>query len=357
MCDRPLKGFQPLERYPDGQYGPKLTKNGKQFYMICSPDVKYIWSDNHDRWHKSYDFNRADFSTVKNVVKDFILIPCGSCLSCRINRAGELADRCMLEMNYHDKACFVTLTYDSDHLIEFLYTRSDTGETGRSATLFKKHYMDFFKRLRKAFPGSDIRYVLCGEYGDTSNRPHYHAIIFGYRPSDLVAVSRNRRGQLLYSSEELNRLWKNGMCIVGDVTKDSANYVCRYVTKKLYSDVGKENYQAIGRIPPFIVTSKRPAIGRRWYEDNKDWCLDRQITYGTETGSRSFQAPRYFRKLADQEGLDTWKRVEIYSNREQANISQFMYQKSVNDVTAEELAEAKERQRNAINNAFGRNGI
>lgn len=346
MCDRPLKGFQ-----------IGYTRNNKPNYLVCSPDVKYVWSDKNDVWHKSFDFERSNFSTVKDVVKDYTLIPCGSCLSCRINRAGELADRAMLEMKYHDKACFVTLTYDDAHLIRYNYIRTDTGETGSGNTLFKKHYQDFIKRLRKANPNCDIRYILCGEYGDTSDRAHYHGIIFGYRPSDLRMISMNHRGQPLYSSEELNRLWKNGFCIVGDVTKDSANYVTRYVTKKLYSDVGEDHYQKIGRIPPFIVTSKRPAIGRRWYEDNKDWCLDRQITYSTDSGGRSFQAPRYFRKLAENEGLISWERAGILDTRKAVNVSQNEHVKSINGLSAEEIAEAKERSREAFNKVYGRDKI
>lgn len=346
MCDRPLKGFK-----------IGYTKNGKPNYLVCSPEVKYVWSDNNDCWHKSYDFNRSNFVTVKDVVKEYTLIPCGSCLSCRIARAGELADRCMLEMNYHDEACFVTLTYDELNLIRTNYTRTDTGETGCSNTLFKKHYMDFFKRLRKANPGSDIRYVLAGEYGEQSDRAHYHALIFGYKPHDLRPVSVNRRGQPLYMSEELNRIWQKGNCIVGDVTKDSANYVCRYVTKKLYSDIGMDNYQMRGRIPPFIVTSKRPAIGKRWYDDNKDWCLDQTISYATPSGGRTFTAPRYFKKLAEKEGLLTFERCDIMDVRNSVNVSQNEYVKSVNGLSYEEIAEAKEREMESKNKVFTRDRI
>lgn len=354
MCDRPLKGFVPKERdQKTGLYVPKKTKNGKPFYMICSPEVNYIWMDNNDRWHKSYDFNSSNFVTCKDVVKEYKPIPCGSCLSCRINRAGELADRCMLEMNYHDKACFVTLTYNDDHIIRSHYTRTDTGECGVSETLFKKHYMDFFKRLRKHNSGCNIRYVLCGEYGSLG-RPHYHAIIFGYRPDDLVPYTLNRRGQWLYTSRELESIWKNGFVIIGDVTKDSANYVTRYVTKKLYSDVGEENYQKIGRIPPFITTSKRPAIGRLWYEDNKDWCMDHQISYSTDRGGRNFKAPRYFRKLAEAEGIVSWTQSEYMDNSNDAAVTRMDYEKTINKAGYDKISQAKEREREAINKAFTR---
>lgn len=344
MCDRPLKGFQ-----------IGYTRLGKPNYLICSPEVKYVWSDKNGKWHKSYDSYSANYADVSDVVRNYTLIPCGSCVSCRVSRAGELADRCMLEMKYHDKACFVTFTYDNHHIIAYNYTRTDTGETGCAATLFKKHYQDFFKRLRKAYPNSDVRYVLCGEYGEHTDRPHYHGIIFGYKPSDLTVVSRNAHGQCLYMSEELNKLWRQGNCIIGEVTKDSANYVARYVTKKLYADLGKENYQNIGRIPPFIVTSKRPAIGKRWYDDNKDWCFDHQISYPTDTGGRSFNAPRYFKKLRDKDGLTKYTVIEDLRN--ELNSSQFDHLRDINNQTYSEQAEAKARIAEARNKGYLRDKI
>lgn len=356
MCDRPLKGFQKREYdHVKHIWKPKYTKNGKPDYCICSPEVNYIWYDKYGNLHKSFDFNRSDFITCADVVKDYILIPCGSCVSCRVARAGELADRCMLEMKYHDTACFVTFTYDDDHLIAYNYTRTDTGETGRAATLFKKHYQDFFKRLRKAYPNSDVRYVLCGEYGEHTDRPHYHGIIFGYRPSDLTVVSRNHHGQYLYMSEELNRLWRQGNCIIGEVTKDSANYVARYVTKKLYAELGKEHYENIGRIQPFIVSSKRPAIGKRWYDDNKDWCFEHQISYPTDNGGRSFNAPRYFKKLRDKEGISRYNVIEDIRNA--VNVSRFDHMRDLNNQTYTEQADAKARVAEARNKAYMRDKI
>ena len=61
---------------------------------------------------------------------------------------------------------FLTLTYNDDNL------PSDVG-------LHKDDLQRFFKRLRKALDTKKIRYFACGEYGDTTSRPHYHAIVFG----------------------------------------------------------------------------------------------------------------------------------------------------------------------------------
>lgn len=346
MCDRPLRGFK-----------IGYTKNGKPDYLICSSNVDFVFLDSNGKWNKMH----GDIpKTLKNdYIKEFQPIPCGCCLSCRLTRAAEMADRCMLEMKNHDKACFITLTYDDEHIIRTRYVNKETGETGISETLFKKHYQDFIKRLRKHYPDNNIRYVLCGEYGDTTFRPHYHAIIFGYEPADKQYYSINKRGQILYNSMELQKLWNKGFVVVGDVTKDSANYVCRYVTKKLYSDLGQELYQDKGRIPPFIVSSKRPAIGKTWYENNKEWCFDHQISYSTPDGGHSFQAPRYFKKLREKD-LSLYKNLKYNKIEDLKNHVGYLEEvdyKNRSNASKESVSQIKERRSKSKAAVFNRDSI
>lgn len=354
MCDRPLRGF------PVGH-----TKTGKINYFICSSDIDYIYTtdkiDDKKDLNNGYKWIRMHGEVPKNLngyaIKKFQAIPCGSCLSCRITRAAEMADRCMLERKYHENACFVTLTYDDEHIISTNYSVPDTGELGYSETLFKKHYIDFFKRLRKRYPNSNIRYVLCGEYGETTQRPHYHAIIFGYWPNDAVFYSVNKRGQRLYVSEELNKIWKNGYCVLGDCDRDSCNYVSRYVTKKLYGDFGKEEYEMKGRIPPFIVSSKRPAIGKVWFDDNKDWCMESTISYSTPDGGHTFKAPRYFKKLYDKENLDYNELDRLRDLNNEIGYLQEVHFKDSSDMLRSEVADVKERISKSKAKAFTRDSL
>lgn len=337
MCDRPLRGFEIGK-----------TKNGKPNYLICSSDIDFIYTydnvkgyrpDGSEKWIKMH--GKVPKSLNHYYIDKYQLIPCGSCLSCRLTRAAEMADRCMLEMQYNEKACFLTLTYDDEHIISTNYERRDTGEIGTSQTLFKKHYIDFIKRLRKN-TGLKISYVLCGEYGSSSDRPHYHAIIFGYFPDDAVPWSKNKRGQWLYTSEELCKLWRQGYVVVGECTKDSANYVCRYVTKKLYGDLAEDKYKMRGQLPPFIVSSKNPAIGKRYFDDHPD-CVKSTLSYSTYEGGHTFKPPRYFKKLYEKldefdknyaEGLDKSNESMISLNRNRCLWT---------DMTYEQESEAKER--------------
>lgn len=342
MCDRPLHGFQ-----------IGYTRKGKPNYLICSPQIDYIYTNdkidekkdlnNGYKWLKGH--GKVPKNIIGHVIDRYSLIPCGSCLSCRITRAAEMADRAMLEMKYHDKACFITLTYDDEHIIRTNYTNCSTGESGVSETLFKKHYQDFIKRLRKFYNGVDIRYILCGEYGETTLRPHYHAIIFGIFPDDAIPFSVNKRGQQLYTSDIMCKLWKKGYVVVGECTRDSANYVCRYVTKKLYSDLGDEVYDQCGRLKPFIVSSKRPAIGKRWYEDNKDWCMESTISYSTPDGGHTFTAPRYFHKLHEND-IEDYEALEYYKIRdlrEEIAYLQDVHLIERTDADIDDIAAAKER--------------
>lgn len=87
-------------------------------------------------------------------------VPCGSCIGCRINKTSQWTFRLLLEQKNWDKASFITLTYDDDHL------PSDASLHPEDLTLF-------WKRLRKNLDGRKIKYFACGEYGDATQRPHY----------------------------------------------------------------------------------------------------------------------------------------------------------------------------------------
>ena len=65
-----------------------------------------------------------------------VLIPCGQCVGCRLERSRQWAMRCMDEAQMHKENSFITLTYDNAHLPE-------------DGQLIKRDLQLFFKRLRK----------------------------------------------------------------------------------------------------------------------------------------------------------------------------------------------------------------
>ena len=147
-------------------------------------------------------------------------VPCGRCVGCRLDKSRVWALRCVHEASLHDENSFITLTYAPEHL------PSDGG-------LVKEDFQKFMKRLRKKFAPRRIRYYMCGEYGDRTNRPHYHALLFGLDFSDREALPPSASGADLFTSKTLEKVWGKGFVTVGDVTFESAAYCARYIMKKL----------------------------------------------------------------------------------------------------------------------------
>ena len=142
-----------------------------------------------------------------------VQIPCGKCDSCIEQRTKSWAIRCVLEASQYENNCFLTLTYNSKCLPK--------------GGLCKKDVQSFIKRLRNKY-GSGIRYFGCGEYGEHYDRPHYHAILFNFWPTDAEPVYRDVVTDCVYyKSKELQSLWKFGFVSIGDVSYNSCAYVAR----------------------------------------------------------------------------------------------------------------------------------
>ena len=219
-----------------------------------------------------------------------IQVPCGQCIGCRLDYSKMWAMRCYHESRLHKHNCFITLTYDDEHVP----WSSVTGEQ----TLVKRDLQLFWKSLRKKFPDDKIRYFACGEYGDTTFRPHYHAIIFGIDFADKLLYKRSGLGFNYYISPLLAETWKAGNSTCCDVSFDTCAYVARYVVKKLSGELGKEKYEGIEK--EFCVMSRRPGIGKDWICNNfaDVYPYDEVVTF--DNGRKRILKPaRYYDSLYD----------------------------------------------------------
>lgn len=188
-----------------------------------------------------------------------VSLPCGQCVGCRLERSRQWAVRCAHEASLYADNCFITLTYNDQHL-------------PADRSLDVRHFQLFMKRLRKRF-GSGIRFFHCGEYGERYGRPHYHACIFGFDFSDKV-LWKVSNGNRLYTSATLSELWPYGFSSIGDVTFQSAAYVARYILKKINGESAVEHYRYIDsqtgeifqRRPEYTTMSRRPGIGQGWLQ-------------------------------------------------------------------------------------------
>lgn len=265
--------------------------------------------DNGKRALKILDYRPNDGQThvyVGNksyLVDKLVKLPCGQCIGCRIAYSKQWAARCMMELESHDSAYFVTFTYDDDHVPLSWYSDPDTGEAYQAMTLRKRDLQLLMKRIRKHFGDDHIRFFASGEYGDESFRPHYHAILFGLHLTDLVrykTVKEAGQYYTYYNSKELSDCWRKGFVVVGSVTFESCAYVARYVMKKLKGKEAKF-YQVHNIEPEFVNMSRRPGIARDYYESHPGVFDFDYINLRTPDGGRKLRPSRYFKRLFEVE--------------------------------------------------------
>lgn len=206
------------------------------------------------------------------------LVPCGRCAECRSAKRKEWSERLMLEASLYpsDQVYFVTLTYDDFYLHRCPLSHSGLrGLNYDDFRTFCHSIRDDFKAEHKSFdyfvPGSadKLRYFCGMEYGDRSMRPHAHIVLFGVDLQSLpgnVPVSVTEEGTL-FNSAYIGRLWPYGHNTVARADPGSLCYVAGYVTKKLSK---RDDYDNLGIPPERALMSTHPAIGVRFFEENKE---------------------------------------------------------------------------------------
>lgn len=234
--------------------------------MACYKPLVAVYVGTDFQGQPEYKLN--GFKSVKDVSFMDKLLPCGQCIGCRLDRSRQWADRMMLELDHSKVASFITLTYDDSHCpVGQVY---DDGTVDYS--LRKRDWQLFLKRFRKMFSPREIRFYACGEYGDSTHRPHYHAILFGVAVDELAGdvLGYNEFHQPVFKSPILNKVWKNGEnCSVAHVSWQTCAYVARYVTKKLTGPRSIE-YAVRNIEPEFSLMSRRPGIGGFFALDHPD---------------------------------------------------------------------------------------
>lgn len=230
----------------------------------------------------------------------YLEVSCGQCIGCRLEYSRQWAVRCYHESQLHLDNCMVTLTYDDDHL-------------PHGGSLVPDHFSKFIKRLRRR-TGIKLKHFSCGEYGDETNRPHYHACIFGYGFPDRTHW-RTTGTHRHYRSDQLESLWKFGNAELTDFSFKTAAYVARYMVKKRKGRDAATHYERVDMVtgeiievlPEFSRMSLNPAVGKDWWEKYgksvRDW--DSVVIVGKE-----LPPPKYYDVLdgeLDAEELEARK--------------------------------------------------
>lgn len=199
----------------------------------------------------------------------------------------------------HKVSSFVTLTYDEEHY---------------KVSLEYRDFQQFMYRVRARY--GPTRFFMGGEYGETTGRPHFHALLFG-REFDRT----NQVSEEAFESPALQSLWPFGFSSVGDVTLQSAQYVAKYCVKKItgkeaeahYLRVDKQTGEYVYVQPEFGHMSLKPGLGYEWF--SKYW----KEVYGPRDGvplkgGVVVPAPRYYDTLLFRQQLRRYG--EIKNERE-----------------------------------------
>lgn len=254
------------------------------------------------------------------IKKTGITARCYYCIACRLTRANEKAIRTYHESKFNEHSIFLTLTYSDEYLPS-------------SGKLHYPHFQEFIKNLRRNTPGP-ISYMVTGEYGDKTKRPHYHAIIFGAALHDAKKLRNSPEG-LVCTSALITKLWKYGFHEFGTVTIKSAQYVAMYATKKLVHGRDKEH-----SYEPTHNSSKTHTFGKRWIE--KYWEQTLQQGNITLPNGKKAPIPRYYREYIKKnhpKEYDHWMTIHAKKNKEKEidNLRIFGSQYVKNRLTDAEL--------------------
>lgn len=206
--------------------------------------------------------------------------PCGKCPACLSLRRRTWAGRILLEATAHPgRSVFATLTYDRE-----------------VSSLSIRDCQLWLKRLRKRV--GKIRVFYCGEYGEQTERPHYHAILYGLDECPGGPVARLGKKQFLClcaTCSVVRETWDSGHTTVSNLTARRAMYCAGYVVKKMTHRLDPRLY---GREPEFARMSLNPGIGAVALSPVISELSKRRRTVppGLEFGGRMLPLGRYLRR-------------------------------------------------------------
>ncbi len=244
-----------------------------------------------------------------------VAVPCGRCIGCRLENSRQWAMRCVFESKQYEHNSFITLTYDENHI-------------PKDYSLKKVDFQNFMKRLRehirydckkRGVSMKKIRFFACGEYGEHTFRPHYHAIIFNHKFDDEQEEIRHSADGLkkVKFSPTLTKIWGKGITSTGEMTFESAAYVARYCLKKVTGPEAEAYY--FGCEPEFSLSSRNPGIAYNWFKKYKNSIFSNGFCV---VRGKKCKPPPYFDRLLEKVDEELFKLVKG-NRRSRFNIEEF----------------------------------
>ena len=165
-------------------------------------------------------------------------VPCGKCPECIKDKQNEYVIRTVEESHKKGNPWFITLTYSED-TVSFLYEEDESGMynkvTGELVTddeenhrvLNNKDITNWKKRVRRHIEYHtgkklDFSYLICGEYGPRTHRPHYHGILLGLTDEEVMEFKKDWEKHYGFTSFE-----KVNITEIDRVGSYISKYICK----------------------------------------------------------------------------------------------------------------------------------
>lgn len=216
----------------------------------------------------------------------YIKVGCGKCPVCRMKRSNQWFVRLRKQLDSSKSAYFVTLTYSDENIPH---------HANGTPTFCKSDLQKFNKRVRKHLSKlsgySEIqgyKYFLVAEYGPTTLRPHYHAILFNLPTNDLEEARKF-----------LEKRWDKGFVTVSFLNSKRIHYTAKYCTAitLLPKELMTKEFR------PFTLCSKH--LGVCYLTDDIIHYHQMELNTKVKIDGFDYAMPRYYRnKIFDEYTLE-----------------------------------------------------
>lgn len=205
----------------------------------------------------------------------------------------------------------------TSYFCTFTYREQDLPWSDQSGTMTLRplDFTLFMKRLRKSqaeIHDRPLRYFQGGEYGERTERPHHHALIYQLHVQDLKRLNpRAPPARALYASDYLDSLWQKGhVTVATNVTLQAARYVAAYVTKKKWTiDQADHAAHYHGRTPEYHTMSRRPGLGAAFWDKHHQDIINTgscSVLHST----RKLPVPRYYQNKWEALDCDSYSQFK-----------------------------------------------
>ena len=313
----------------------------------------WVYYDRSPR-HSKYKLHRKLFNLG---YFKYTEVGCGKCEICKVEHSKEWTTKGFCESQMWKQKCFITLTYNNENLpkdrklrrsdiqkfwkdLRYHLYKDQTKTKGRwrkdkeTGKKYYEEYVDLSKereqmeeiysneledvfgknaKRKNKFP---IRYLNCGEYGPQTKRPHYHAVIWNFEPTDMKPHHKDSRGYYVYTSKKLNKIWGKGYVIIGYATTETCAYVARYCTKKYSRTKEEEERMKRKKQNEFIGASSLGFIGYFYWIKNKERIKENGGIVMRNRGITFLaKLPKAMQKVWKYEDEDSYETYDYWKNR------------------------------------------